>query len=300
MQSSLLGIVSALLAFGAPAIASSQTIIDWAKARGVEGTTVFEDGDALAGEPRFTFRQRERGLALFGVSAGRDRWRSPEEHRLGYDLRMDGELGLAVEGFEPKPFQWGTTSRVGLRFSLGGGSGSAHSELAGEIASGALFTLDRAGSGVVARVSGAAFAVLEPGADAMVATIGVPFGFGFHRGSYHGEILLLPALGWMTVVEQNQSRGTGPLFGGAVARFGAEHAWLEGTVLHSVLDAEADASRLSVCSTLDHWFLCADGLWIHVRDIVDEDPGGFARVGLRLGLASLATRVHDRGDGQPH
>jgi hypothetical protein len=292
-----LGIASALFALGAPSVAFGQTIIDWAKARGVEGTTVFDDGDALAGEPRFSFRQRERGLALFGMSVGRDRWRSPEEHRLGYDLRMDGELALAVEGFEPKPFQWGTTSRVQLRFSLGGGSGSAHSELAGEIASGALFTLDDAGSGAIARVSGAALAVLEPGADALLATIGVPFGFGFHRRGFHGEILLVPALGWATVVGHDQSRGTGPLFGGAVARLSAEHFWLEGSMLRSVLDAEADASRLSVCSAVSDWFLCTDGVWLHVRDIVDDERSSFARVGLRLGIASTATRTHER-DGQ--
>jgi hypothetical protein len=274
-------------------------MLDWAKTRGVAGATSFEDADELPGENRLPWMTRERGLAMLGLAIGRDRWRVPEDHRIGYDLRLDGQLGFAVDGYEPDKYRWGSSSRVGLRFSLGGGSGSSHSELSGELATGALFTLDKFGSGIVARVSGTAFALLEPSSNAIVANVGVPFGFAFRRRGYHGELLFWPSLGWAAVIEHEQNRGSGPIFLGSMVRFGTEETWLETSFLRSAVETDVDSSRLSLCNSLDDLFFCTDGFWLHVRDIQDDEPASFARVGFRIGFGIHSTRVSENPSGRP-
>jgi len=275
-------------------------MLKWAKSRGVQGNTQFEDGDALLAPPRLPFIERERGFAMLGMATGRDRWRGPSGHRMGYDLRLDGELGFGLDGYEPTAYSWGTSSKIGLRFSLGGGSGSSHSELGGELATGAVFTVDQFGSGAIARISGAATAVLEPGADAVLANVGVPFGFGFHRSGLHGELLFWPSLGWAAIVEKNKNRGSGPLFVGAMSRFGNDRAWFEGSFLRSAVEADVDSTRFSVCTRIAQWSLCTDGWWLHVHDIQNNDAAGYARVGLRLGVGSSATRMAESPSGRPH
>lgn len=280
--------------------AQAQTMLDWAKSRGTANVTTFEDAEALAGERVLPWHQRERGIAMLGVAIGRDRWRAPEAHRLGYDLRLDGQLGFAVDGYEPQNYRWGTSSRLGLRFSLGGGSGDAHSELSGELSTGALFTLDEFGSGAVARVSGNAIAVLEPGTNAILANVGVPFGFAFQRRGYHGELLFWPSLGWASVSSEEKNHGSGPLFLGVLSRFGTDSTWFEGSFLRSAVNADVDSSRFSLCTAVvQTWFLCTDGFWLHVNDIQNDEPSSFARVGLRLGVGSHATRLREDPSGRP-
>lgn len=274
LAASILAVLSLLLG----PIAQAQTILELAE----------QEGEPA--EPEFTWVQRERGRALLGVATGSDRWRSPEEHRSGYDLRMDGQLEFAVEGYEQKRFTWGRSSLLDLRFSLGGGSGSSHSELGGELSTGALFTLDRDGSGVVARISGMGVALLEPGRDAILANVGVPFGLAFHKLGYHAELLFWPSLGWATVVLDEQNRGSGPLYVGSIARFGSEQVWFDGSFTRSVVEAEVDSTRLSLCSRIGRWSLCSDGWWLHVHDILDNEASSFARVGIRLGVGTTANR----------
>lgn len=287
-----------LMVTACPAL-GAETMLDWAKGRAIQGRTEFEDGEALPAEPTVPFIQRERGFALLGLATGRDRWRAPGDHRLGYDVRLDGELGFGVDGYDAKPYTWGTTSRLGLRFSLGGGSGSSHSELAGELSAGALLTLDKYGSGAIARISGTGVGVLEPGATAVIANVGVPFGFGFHRMGYHGEMLLWPSLGWATVVMDDHNRGSGPLFLGAMGRFGTDRTWFEGSFQRSAVEAEVDSTRFSICSRYKQWALCTDGFWLHVHDILDNEASSFARVGLRIGVGSSATRLSENAAGRP-
>jgi hypothetical protein len=280
-------------------MARAQTMLDWAKARGTANATTFDDAEALAGEKKLPWRQRDRGFALLGMAFGRDRWRVPASHEIGYDLRLDGQLGFSVDGYEPEAFRWGTSSRLGLRFSLGGGSGNAHSEISGELSTGALFTLDRYGSGAIARVSGSAFTVLEPGQDVVLANVGVPMGFAFNQRGVHGELLFSPSLGWANVVSHDRNRGSGPLFLGVLSRFGSDNTWLEASFLRSAVGADVDSSRFSLCTTVRSWFLCTDGFWLHLNDIQDDEPASFARVGLRLGVGSHATRMSENPSGRP-
>lgn len=266
--------------------ANAQSILDWARGRGLAGAQPFDDSIVVPGEFVRPWIDRDRGLALLGFAYGRDRWQSPQTHRLGNDFRLDGELALAADSYEPVVGMWGTSSRVGLRFALGGGSGVAHSELAGELATGALLTLDKRGSGAIARISGSGFAVLEPGAYAVMANVGVPFGFSITKLRWHGEILLWPSLGWASVTLDHNSRSSGPLFMGAVVRLGTRTTWLEANHTRSAIEADVLSTRMSVCTQFEPMTLCTDGWWLRVHDILDDEPASFTRVGFRLGIGS--------------
>ena len=228
---------------------------------------------------------------MLGFSMGRDRWQSPATHRLDNDFRLDGELALAADSYEPVVGMWGTSSRANLRFALGGSTSNLQSELAGEIATGALLTLDKRGSGAVARISGTGVAMLEPGATAVIANVGVPFGFTITKPRWYGEILFWPSLGWASVTLDRNSRSSGPLFMGAIARFGMRTSWIEANYLRSAIEADVASTRISVCTQSEPVTFCTDGWWLHAHDILDNQPASFARVGIRVGLGQSVWRT---------
>lgn len=271
--------------------AKAQTILDWARGRGLAGAQPFDDSLVVPGELLRPWIDRERITGLIGFSMGRDRWQSPSTHRLDNDLRLDGELALAAESYEPVIGMWGTSSRASLRFALGGSTSNVQSELAGELATGALLTLDKRGSGAVARISGSGAALLEPGASAVLANVGVPFGFTFHKVRWFGELLLWPSLGWASITLDRNNRSSGPLFMGAIARAGMRATWFEGSFLRSAIEADVESTRLSVCTQLEPLTFCTDGSWLHVHDILDNQPASYARVGIRIGLGSNVWRT---------
>lgn len=271
--------------------ARAQSILDWARGRGLAGAQPFDDSIVVPGELLRPWIDRERGTALLGISMGHDRWRSPTTHRLNGDLRLDGELAIAADSYEPVVGMWGTSSRAGLRFALGGSSNSAQSELAGELATGALLTLDKRGSGAVARISGSGFALLEPGSTAVMANVGVPFGFTLNKVRWFGELLFWPSLGWASVTLDRDNRSSGPLFMGGVARFGTRTTWLDANYLRNAIEADVSSTRLSVCTQLEPLTFCTDGWWLSVHDILDNQPASYARVGFRLGLGSSVWRT---------
>ncbi len=271
--------------------ASAQSILDWARGRGLAGAQPFDDSIALPGELLRPWIDRERGTAFIGFSMGHDRWQSPVTHRLDNDLRLDGELALAADSYEPVVGMWGTSSRASLRFALGGSSSNVHSELAGELATGALLTLDKRGSGAVARISGSGAALLEPDASAVLANVGVPFGFTINKLRWYGEMLLWPSLGWASVTLDRNNRSSGPLFMGAVGRFGMRTTWIEANFLRSAIEADVQSTRLSVCTQFEPLTFCTDGWWLHVHDILDNQPASYARVGIRIGLGQSVWRT---------
>lgn len=273
-------------------VAKAQSLLDWGRGRGPAGAGAFESDWVLPGESLRPWLDRERGFALLAGAVGRSRWQSAHAHDLGYDLRLDGELALAADSFEPIVGGWGTTSRAGLRFALGGSSGhGAHSELAGELATGALLTLDKRGSGAVARISATGFAVMEPGAYAVLTNVGVPFGFTINKLRWYGELLVWPSLGWSAIELDKKNTGTGPLFIGGIARLGQRTTWFEGSYLRSAIEAEVESTRLSVCTQFEPVTLCTDGWWLTVHDILDGETARYARVGLRIGIGSSVWRT---------
>lgn len=288
-----LGIAPILCASMAVSVeANAQSVVDWARGSGPAGAGSFDSDIVVPGELLRPWLDRERGLALLSSSIGRSRWQSPAAHDLGYDLRLDGELALAQDSYEPIVGRWGRTTRAGLRFALGGSSvGGAHSEIAGELATGALLTLDRRGSGAVARISATSVAVVEPGAYALLANVGVPFGFTINKLRWYGELLIWPSLGWAAIEHERRNTGTGPLFIGAIARLGQRTTWVEASYLRSAIEAEVESTRLSVCTQFEPVTLCTDGWWLAVHDILDEQSAHYARVGLRLGIGSSVWRT---------
>jgi hypothetical protein len=272
--------------------ARAQSILEWARSRGLAGAQPFDDSLVVPGEQVRPFIDRERGLALLGVSVGSDRWQSSVTHDLGGDFRLDGELALAADSYEPVVGRWGTSSRADLRFALGGSSGNGQSEVDGELATGALLTLDKRGSGAVARISGSGSALLEAGRTAVLANVGVPFGFTINKLRWYGELLLWPSLGWASISLDHHNNSSGPLFMGAIARLGSRTTWFEANYLRSAIEANIDSTRMSVCTQfLEPLTLCTDGWWLHVHDILDNQPAGFTRVGLRLAVGSSVWRT---------
>jgi hypothetical protein len=271
--------------------ARAQSMIDWARGRGLAGAEAFDDSIVVPGEFLRPWIDRERGLALLGVGVGRERWQSSAAHQLENDLRFDGELALAVDNYEPIVGMWGRSSRVNFRFSLGGASGGAQSELSGELSTGALLTLDNHGSGAVARISGAGSVLLEPGSTALLTNVGVPLGFTFNKVKWYGELLVWPSLGWASVTLDRVNRSSGPLFFGAIARFGMRTTWFEANHLRSAVEADVDSTRMSVCTQFEPVTICTDGWWLHVHDILDERVAGYTRVGLRIGVGSSVWRT---------
>lgn len=290
---SKLGLTLVLCAWiAAPSVAHGQTILDWARGRGLAGAEPFDDAVAVPGELLRPWIDRERGHALLAVSGGRNRWQSSDSRRaLGYDLRLDGELSLAADSYEPIVGMWGTSSRASLRFALGGSSEGAHSEFAGELGTGALLTLDRRGSGAIARITGSGFGVVEPGAYAILTNVGVPFGFSINKLRWYGELLLWPSLGWAAIDFNKKNTGTGPLFLGGMLRLGQRTTWLEASHLRSAIEAEVESTRVSVCSQFEPVTLCTDGWWLNVHDILDNESARYARVGVRLGIGSSVWRT---------
>jgi hypothetical protein len=69
--------------------------------------------------------------------------------------------------------------------------------------------------------------------------------------------------------------------------------------MRSAVEADVDSSRFSLCTAAKEWFLCTDGFWLHVHDIQDDEPASFARVGIRVGFGSHATRVREIPSGRP-
>lgn len=266
-------------------------MLDWARGRGLAGADAFDDAIVTPGELLRPWIDRERGYALLGVSVGRERWQTPLAHRFGYDTRFDGELGVAADSYEPVVGMWGTSSRANLRFGLGAASGSAHSELAGELAAGALLTLDKRGSGAVARIAGSGAAVLEPGSRAVLANVGVPFGFTITKLRWYGEFLLWPSLGWATIAREGKATGTGPLFIGGMGRLGTRTTWLEANHLRAAIGSDVTSTRMSVCTQFEPVTFCTDGWWLSVHDILDEQPARFARVGVRFAIGSSVWRT---------
>jgi hypothetical protein len=271
--------------------ARAQSVLDWARGRGLAGAQPFDDSIVLPGESLRPWIDRDRGFAFLGISTGHDRWRLPGVRRLDNDLRLDGELALASDSYEPVVGMWGTSSRLGLRFALGGSSDNAHSEIAGELATGALLTLDKRGSGAIARISGSGAAVLEPGSSAVLANVGVPFGFSVTKVRWHGELLLWPSLGWASIGHNGEHRGSGPLFIGAMARLGTRTTWLEANHTRAAVEADVTSTRMSVCTQFEPITFCTDGWWLRVHDILDNDPGAYTRVGVRIGFGSTVWRT---------
>lgn len=271
--------------------ARAQSILDWARGRGLAGAQPFDDSIVVPGELLRPWIDRERATAIIGFSMGRDRWQSPTTQRMDNDLRLDGELAIAADSYEPVVGMWGMSSRAGLRFALGGSSSNVQSELSGELATGALLTLDRHGSGAVARISGSGFGLLEPGASALLANVGVPFGFTVNKVRWYGELLLWPSLGWASVTLDRNNRSSGPLFMGAIGRLGMRTTWFETSFLRNAIEADVMATRMSVCTQLEPLTFCTDGTWLHVHDILDNQPASYARVGIRIGLGSSVWRT---------
>jgi hypothetical protein len=266
-------------------------MLDWARGRGLAGAQPFDDSIVVPGELLRPWIDRERATAFIGFSMGRERWQSPVTHRLDNDLRLDGQLAIAADSYEPVVGMWGTSSRADLRFALGGSSSNVQSELSGELATGALLTLDKHGSGAVARISGSGAILLEPSANAILANVGVPFGFTLNKLRWHGELLLWPSLGWASVSLDRNSRSSGPLFIGAIGRFGVRTAWLEANYLRNAIEADVESMRMSVCTQFEPLTFCTDGSWLHVHDILDNEPASYARVGIRIGLGSSVWRT---------
>ncbi|MGE5783394.1 MAG: hypothetical protein ACM3ZE_02345 [Myxococcales bacterium] len=277
----------------APSVAQGQSILDWARGRGLAGAEPFDDAISVPGELLRPWIDRERGFAMLGASVGRNRWQLPGSNgrELGYDLRLDGELSLAADSYEPIVGMWGTSSRANLRFALGGSSEGAHSEFAAELGTGALLTLDRRGSGAVARITGSGAGVIEPGAYAVLTNVGVPFGFAVNKLRWYGELLLWPSLGWAAIDLNKRNTGTGPLFLGGILRLGQRTTWLEASYLRSAIEAEVESTRVSVCSQFEPVTFCTDGWWLDVHDVLDEEAARYARVGVRLGIGSSVWRT---------
>lgn len=263
------------------------TLLQWTKQRILSEQPKFEDEPVVPEELLRPMITRERGLALLGVATGTGYFRAPDQRVDGNDVRLEGELRLAVDTYEPVAGMIGKTSRVGLRVAFGGGSDSAHSEVSGAFATGAMVTFGDNGGGGFARVLGGGATVLEPGRSAILAHVGVPVGYLLDQRDWHFEVALLPALGWTTVVVDDVNRGTGPLYLGGTARLDVRGAWLDGEYLKSLIEGDVDSTRLSACGfIISPVALCADGWWLSVHDIANDEPASFARVGLRLSVGS--------------
>jgi len=283
----------------APARASEDepTLLQWTRQRILAEKTDFVDEPEVSDEVLPAEEHRDRGLGFLGIASGLGHFRAPDQHIATNDVRLEGELGLVVDSYPRQPGLVGKTSRVGLRVSFGGGSDSAHSEISGALGTGGLITLDRAGSGLFARVLGSGATVLEPGRNAFFGSVGIPFGYLFDRNDWRLEAALWPSLGWTAIVVDDINRGTGPLFFGGMTRLQVASGTLDVEFSRAVTGGVAQSLRVSSCTfLLRDITVCADGWLLELHDIGNDERADHGRVGLRVGIGAVRK---SEGDSLP-
>ncbi len=272
----------------APVRDEEPTLLEWTRQRILAEKTDFVDDPGISDEVLAAEVNRDRGLGFLGIASGLGYFRAPDQHIATNEVRLEGELGLVVDSYPRQPGLVGKTSRLGLRVSFGGGSDSAHSEISGALGTGGLITLDRAGSGLFARILGSGATVLEPGRNAFLGNVGIPIGYLFDRDDWRLEAALWPSLGWTAIVVDDINRGTGPLFFGGMTRLHLAAGYLDAEFARAMTGGEAQSLRVSSCTfLLRDITVCADGWLLELHDIGSDEPVDYGRVGVRVGIGAV-------------
>ncbi len=275
----------------------AETMLDWAKGRGAAPANEFEDEPALPEEvlrPRVTKSTR---TLLIDLGYGWQFWRPGTQRLRSDELHVDGLFRTVADTFEPKVGSVGHSSRFVLGAGFGGTAGQSLGLLHGDLGTGALIALDHHGSGALARVAGGGTFISHGDRTVVLSGIGTPLGVVWSTRALRLELGVAPWLGWLAVTSDGVNRGTGPLYFETFARAQWRPAWLEVDQLVGGLGTHASSTRLSTCADLRPVFLCAEGLWLSLTDVVNDEQASFGRFGIRIGLGDTQHQTSSERPG---
>ncbi len=263
-------------------------MLEQARLRGAAAEQDFAD-DPTRALPQVPWTAETRDFGMLGVTVDRAQWDVAGIRDHSMAVGLTGQMRhFKLE--QPRLVGlWGQSWGIQLSANAGADKAGLLAYGDAEAEFGTIATIAERGHGIYLRFSAQMSMAADPQTSSGIVLGRIPFGLRWDLGGAALELGAVPALGWATVSNNDRHLGTGPLFMGGEAKLLSKAGWLELQHLRSVNPSDASSTMLSACAKQGQWALCADGSWLELHDLSNGAEARFARMGLRLGTASLTS-----------
>ena len=264
----------------------AETMLEQARLHGAAVGQGFID-DPTHALPKVPWTTETRAFGMLGVAVDRSQW--------GVVGGRDDSMSVGVTG-QMRHFKleqpllagmWGQSWGIRLNANAGADKAGLLAYGDAEAEFGTIATIAERGHGIYLRFSAQMSMLADPKYSSSIGLGSIPFGLRWDLGGGALELGAVPALGWVTVSDENRHVGTGPLLMGGEARLLSKAGWLEVQHLRAVNPAHARTTLLSACAQQGQWALCADGGWIELSDLSNGAEARAAHMGLHFGMGTF-------------